>query len=109
MISATTNVSCSVEDHRRNLVYWRPGLETTRTPVEILWGPGSWEDLRSAVTRADTSWQPDSVRLLDRIFFVRIINRQTDVIAGGQQSRLSFSSERSHAGPRSADIEEPSR
>jgi hypothetical protein len=36
-------------DHER-LGYWRPsGVELTTTPVNRLWGPGSWDELRAEV------------------------------------------------------------
>ena len=33
---------------REHLADWRLGLEGTGTPVDPIWGPGSWEDLAAA-------------------------------------------------------------
>lgn len=60
------------------LEWWRPGVETTNTPVEWLWGPGTWQEVKAAVAEFGPSWPPDTVLLLDRIFCVRVVDGAVD-------------------------------
>ena len=71
--------------YERRLLDWRPGFETTGTPVDVLWGPGEWADLRTTATRAVVTWQPDMVRLLDRIFFVRVVEGVPELARSSSQ------------------------
>lgn len=48
-----------------------PGFQMTNYPVELLWGPASWDDLILAVERFSDQAPIDEVTFLDRIFYVR--------------------------------------
>ncbi len=63
--------SVVVAAEREGLSSWRPGFECTRTPVDRVWGPGSWQDLLDAAERNGSVWGVDAVDLLDRTFFIR--------------------------------------
>lgn len=56
------------------LVWWDPKIETTNTPVTRLWGPGNWDELHAAAAGDGAGWLPDTARVVDRIFYVRVIN-----------------------------------
>ncbi len=56
---------------REHLADWRLGLESTGTPVDRIWGPGSWEDLPAEVAANGAQWATDRVTVLDRLFFIR--------------------------------------
>ncbi len=54
------------------LVCWEPHLELTTTPVTRLWGPGTWDELRATAAREGATWRPDSARVVDRTFYMRV-------------------------------------
>lgn len=62
------------------LGYWRPsGVELTTTPVRLLWGPGSWVQLRAEVDRGGSNWPTDKVDILDRLFYIRVRRGQIEL------------------------------
>jgi hypothetical protein len=67
------------------LVWWRPEIESTTTPVTRLWGPGSWDDLRAAAAREGASWHTDTARVVDRIFYVRAVTGSVDHVRSAAQ------------------------
>lgn len=71
-----------------HLGYWRPsGMEFTTTPVRLLWGPGSWNDLRVEVAHSASSWPTDAVEILDRLFYVRVRGDQIDLPRSAEHVR----------------------
>jgi len=62
----------------------RPGLQTTRYPCELLWGPGRRDDLLPHI--AELATMTDNVSFLDRTFFVRV---GADMEADVDQSRAA--------------------
>jgi hypothetical protein len=67
--------------------------ETTRTPIELLWGPGSLADARHGV--ATNKPHADEVGLLDRSFLVRYhesrveLPRSPEIAAGLAETEMS--------------------
>jgi hypothetical protein len=55
----------------QQLFFWQPDAEVDGTPVELLWGPGSWAQLHEAAREHSSAWLPDKVVAVDRVFFVR--------------------------------------
>jgi hypothetical protein len=49
-----------------------PGFQMTNYPVELLWGPGSWNDLIQVVDGFSDEAPGDKVTFLDRTFYVRV-------------------------------------
>jgi hypothetical protein len=72
---------------RAELGDWRPGFECTAMPVDIVWGPGGWEILVDVVERNSTLWTIDSVDVLDRTFFIRILPGGVELARNGKQVR----------------------
>jgi hypothetical protein len=48
-----------------------PGFQMTNYPVQLLWGPGSWDDLIQVIDRFSDEAPVDQVTFLDRTFYVR--------------------------------------
>lgn len=67
------------------LEWWRPGIEGTSTPVERLWGPGSWQELKAAVEALAPLWKSDTVMALDRVFYVRAQDGAVDAARSAAQ------------------------
>jgi hypothetical protein len=74
-------------DHER-LGYWRPsGVELTTTPVNRLWGPGSWDELRAVADHSAPSWATDAVEILDRLFYIRVRGDQIELPRSAESVR----------------------
>ena len=69
------------------LISWAPDIETTSSPVTRLWGPGSWQDLHEAVCAPGSTWQADTVKAVDRIFYMRVCAGAVDYARSGEQVR----------------------
>lgn len=67
------------------LMWWRPGIEGTNTPVERLWGPGTWRELKAAVAVLAHDWKPDTAMVLDRVFYVRVQDGAVDAARSAAQ------------------------
>jgi hypothetical protein len=48
-----------------------PGFQMTNYPAQLLWGPGSWDDLMQVIDRFSDEAPVDEVTFLDRTFYVR--------------------------------------
>jgi len=72
---------------QEELVWWAPDIETTSSPVARLWGPGSWQNLHDAVHGLGLKWQPDTVKAVDRVFYVRVRDGAVDYARCGEQVR----------------------
>jgi hypothetical protein len=48
-----------------------PGFQMTNYPVQLLWGPGPWDDLIQVIDRFSDEAPVDQVTFLDRTFYVR--------------------------------------
>lgn len=59
---------------REQPLHWRSGFEVTASPIDRLWGPGTWDALVPAVAKQIASWSDDDVEILDRLFYVRVRN-----------------------------------
>ena len=57
---------------------YRPGVQCTQYPCELLWGPGSWCDLLPELSRLEDPAVRDRVEYLDRIFVVRLDGEEVD-------------------------------
>lgn len=68
---------------------WRPvNVELVGIPVDPLWGPGSWPELRDQVSRRSLHpWPTDRVDLLDRLFYIRVIDGTPDLPRTAEQVR----------------------
>jgi hypothetical protein len=53
---------------------WRPDAELTYSPVSWLWGPGTWDELTAEADRSATTWHHDHADVLDRTFYLRIVD-----------------------------------
>jgi hypothetical protein len=62
----------------QSLFFWRPDVELTAMPVDVLWGPGSWEDLHQASRMHEGTWHAGETVVIDRIFFVRFVGDDVD-------------------------------
>jgi hypothetical protein len=51
-----------------------PGSQVTVYPIELVWGPGSHEELVAALDRFTDDGYVDAIEFLDRTFFVRVHN-----------------------------------
>ena len=70
------------------LGYWRPsGVELTTTPINGLWGPGSWDELRAEVDHSAPSWSTDAVEILDRLFYIRVRGDQIELPRSAESVR----------------------
>jgi hypothetical protein len=56
----------------------RPGFQTTLYPCELLWGPGSRNELISQVDRFEDATLYDEVEYLDRVFVIRVVGDRPD-------------------------------
>lgn len=52
---------------------WRPRFECISTPVAVVRGPGSWDDLTAVVDHYGAARLADTVELLDRLFLIRTV------------------------------------
>jgi hypothetical protein len=68
------------------LILWRPGIEGTSTPVRWLWGPGSWQELKAAAATLGPTWHGDTVPVLDRVFYVRVLEGAVDAARSAAQT-----------------------
>jgi hypothetical protein len=59
---------------REHLSDWRADVEQTMAPVDLLWGPGAWGELCATVDAATAGWKEDEVDVLDRVFYVQVVN-----------------------------------
>ena len=48
-----------------------PGFQTTDYPMQLLWGPGTREDLLQVIDRFSVAAPIDAVTFLDRTFYIR--------------------------------------
>ncbi len=70
------------------LGYWRPsGVELTTTPINRLWGPGSWDELHAEVDHSASSWPTDAVEILDRLFYIRVRRDQIELPRSAESVR----------------------
>ncbi len=68
------------------LLRWRPSeFELMSTPVDQLWGPGSWSELKAEVARSASRWPVDAVDILDRLFYFRVIDEGVEMPRSGEQ------------------------
>jgi hypothetical protein len=59
---------------REHPLDWQLGFEVTATPIDPLWGPGSWDAMVDAVSQQGDTWGEDEVEVLDRVFYIRVRN-----------------------------------
>jgi hypothetical protein len=55
--------------HQRFL--YTPGFQMTQYPADLLWGPGSQDELIAALRDFDDQTPTDAVAFLDRVFYIR--------------------------------------
>jgi len=48
------------------------GFQMTQYPAELVWGPGSWEELVAVIDAFDDQKPIDAVAFLDRVFYIRV-------------------------------------
>jgi hypothetical protein len=57
---------------------YRPGVQCTRLPCDLLWGPGPLEQLLPSLARYEDQALTDSVSHLDRLFVLRVDGEQIE-------------------------------
>lgn len=61
------------ENSGRQRFMHTPGFQMTQYPTELLWGPGSWDELVAVLDDVDEKTPTDVVTFLDRLFYIRVI------------------------------------
>ncbi len=59
---------------REHVADWCPDSQQTATPIDALWGPGTWNELTAAIRGAETQWVSGAVDIVDRAFFVPVVD-----------------------------------
>jgi len=71
----------------QSLFFWQPDVESTAIPVDMLYGPVSWEELHRAKGIHGAMWLADEVAVIDRTFFVRCVGDEIDRPRTATQAR----------------------